>query len=734
MGKVSEVRTTFTIDLAPFVDGLKTMLSMTAATGAQLKPLLTVEAKMPNYKGIEDQLNALSERTKEYLKAQEESTAATGAAVGGEQKHEENTNRSTNAVGRKTESLRHMKRQALESFGAISFLAISMVDLASRTDGGNEKLQKMSQGMSQGVSAGFGLAGILSVLGIASGGVAVAIGAVVTVGVTLLRFFDVGEARAKKMSSAIDGYAESLRGSTRAELEAEYARLELEAARTQDPENKKALLELSKRISAQMTAMTKTDAEARRFTEEAMTDAITNQFEQRRKKAEQTYKQEQDDYKNYNNARTASEAKYRAELVRIKNDEIEFNKGKAKEQEELNKKSFDERVQAYERFTARQVALTQIAGLQQNKTENQINADVIETKKKAAEAELRYIDDLAATKKSVGQKLSAEEIARQQQLETALTQLTADGERVRVQISLDGAEKQKKIDEERKQAIQEIANNFAQATQTILQMTQDSTREQITAERDKKQKALDNEKENLLSHAKTQKEKDKINKDYEAKKEALDKELNEKAKGMNREAFEINKAFSIANALVNTALGVTKALTAAPPPWNFILAASVTALGLAQVAEISAQKVPGMKEGGRLEKGQPGYFEGAENEIVAPERTFVQIIRQEIIPQMMAEPLNRNVILPRLIRQEVLENVAREMARSGGVSAGGGQPAVINNTPVNITINVENYTGSQEHFEKVLKPAVEKAMQDMGARTVNEIFVNRRLKSNEYGG
>ena len=37
---LSEVKTTFTVDLTPYVEGLKTMLSVTATTGQQLQPLL----------------------------------------------------------------------------------------------------------------------------------------------------------------------------------------------------------------------------------------------------------------------------------------------------------------------------------------------------------------------------------------------------------------------------------------------------------------------------------------------------------------------------------------------------------------------------------------------------------------------------------------------------------------------------------------------------------------------
>lgn len=50
--------------------------------------------------------------------------------------------------------------------------------------------------------------------------------------------------------------------------------------------------------------------------------------------------------------------------------------------------------------------------------------------------------------------------------------------------------------------------------------------------------------------------------------------------------FEGNKTAGIAAGLINTSVGVTKALSASPPPYNFIQAALVAAAGIAQVTAI----------------------------------------------------------------------------------------------------------------------------------------------------
>lgn len=72
----------------------------------------------------------------------------------------------------------------------------------------------------------------------------------------------------------------------------------------------------------------------------------------------------------------------------------------------------------------------------------------------------------------------------------------------------------------------------------------------------------------------------------------------------NRKAFEAAKAFNIASAIMNTYTGATKALATYPPPFNFIAAAGVVAMGLAQVASIRAQTYAGRALGGPMVGGQ----------------------------------------------------------------------------------------------------------------------------------
>jgi len=70
-------------------------------------------------------------------------------------------------------------------------------------------------------------------------------------------------------------------------------------------------------------------------------------------------------------------------------------------------------------------------------------------------------------------------------------------------------------------------------------------------------------------------------------------------------AGEENRAFAIAGKVVasaeagiNTALAATKALSSAPPPWNFILMGGVIAAGLAQQIKIATTPIPSYETGG----------------------------------------------------------------------------------------------------------------------------------------
>jgi hypothetical protein len=225
MPPISEIRTTFTIDLNPFSAGLKTMLAMTQAAGKQILPVLNLQAK-PDFTVFDEQLKGLTKTVDDYIGAQVESiktattqTGATGDLGGKVDDLEKKTRKAGIAVDSHSMSLRHMKRESLEVFGGVSFLVQSIIQLANSSGLGDEKLQKMSQSMAQGVSAGFGLASMLSLLGLATGGTAAIIGALVTVGVTLLNFFSSAETRAKIAAGAVESFTQSLRAATTKDLQ-----------------------------------------------------------------------------------------------------------------------------------------------------------------------------------------------------------------------------------------------------------------------------------------------------------------------------------------------------------------------------------------------------------------------------------------------------------------------------------------------------------------------------------
>lgn len=107
------------------------------------------------------------------------------------------------------------------------------------------------------------------------------------------------------------------------------------------------------------------------------------------------------------------------------------------------------------------------------------------------------------------------------------------------------------------------------------------------------------------------------------------------------------QAFAKAQALIDTytsAEAAYKALVGIPfvgPALAVAAAAAAIAAGLARVEQIGKVNIPqGFAEGGRLPSGKAGYVEGWHNEIIAPEKTFVEIFRNELRPQIYGGTAN----------------------------------------------------------------------------------------------
>lgn len=108
------------------------------------------------------------------------------------------------------------------------------------------------------------------------------------------------------------------------------------------------------------------------------------------------------------------------------------------------------------------------------------------------------------------------------------------------------------------------------------------------------------------------------------------------------------QAFAKAQALIDTytaAEAAYKAMVGIPIVGPVLAVAAATAAvvtGLQRVEQISKVKTPGYALGGRLPKGESGFVEGYHDEIVAPEKTFVEVFRQELRPQIYAGLNNNN--------------------------------------------------------------------------------------------
>ena len=71
------------------------------------------------------------------------------------------------------------------------------------------------------------------------------------------------------------------------------------------------------------------------------------------------------------------------------------------------------------------------------------------------------------------------------------------------------------------------------------------------------------------------------------------KQLEAKKEAMKKKAFETDKKVKMATAVLNTAAGITQALASLPPPYSFIMAGLVGAMGAAQLAIISGMTYQG---------------------------------------------------------------------------------------------------------------------------------------------
>ena len=680
MADAPVIKTIFTVDLTPYVDGLQTMMTMTETTGKQLQGLLSVQPKQPDFSGLQTQLTAITQRTQDYLKEQAELPPVLAA-------DSEQTTKfgdSNEGAGKKVEGhmlkMRGLKRESRESFQAIAFLAISISSMAESAGGGDTKLSKMARTMGEGVSATFGLASMLVALEIASGGTAVVIGAVVAVAFALVKIFDDSEAKVNALKSAMEGFNSSLRGASLSSLEdyrknlqalketsdghlktlKEQLRIQEAAVGMQEKKISAIKEEIKQeearnavftdsvaKVDAEISAKQVNFVEAQKFAQEALTAATINQFAQRRKAADQTWQEEQDKYKGHNDALYAAKVKHWAEMKRIDEEERNFN-------QQLADQDFEQ----------------QLAKIKEQGAKEHTQADEIDIVILMAQRE-HYKEQYDAILAITGE-LSNEQLLKKKELETKLTQLELDETEKRIALKKreeadieDLANKDFEVTLARIRtrgieagktdwqiALEEIAREKMKNDAELNLLDAQYEKEEITdAEYAKKKAALDL-KTAQLEEAQAKEENKRDDADAKAKKERLDAEVQnrqaafedfssnlQEAGKMSQAAFEASKAYEMAQTTISTYSSAQKAYEAFigipvfGPELAIAAAAAAVLAGLSRVDQIAKQSYTGYGLGGEVTEPTLALLgEMGEDEIVAPRRNFIQVWREDLLP------------------------------------------------------------------------------------------------------
>jgi len=783
MPPISEVKTVFTVDLAPFVDGLKTMLSMTETTGKQLNQLLTVNAQPPNFTGLEAQLQALTNRTKEYVGATKESVVVNQTAIPVEQNLTQETDKAEKALFKKADTLRGMRREATQSMGALMFLMMAMQQFGGSADDATKKTSSFEKGLKAAVPAGFGVAMMILMVAPELGVLAVALGVASTVGMTFLTMLNDTTAAMDRQQSALDKLSIAMRGMSIAELQSarENEKQALKAIQSEldkldekrsvlgilDTENAKRYVTYEQEfdlhtkaidaINKELTSKVKSDAEARAFAVKAEIDAIADSRNRELADAKLTYDKEQIEWTGHHDALVASTDRYNAKIAEINKKYDDERKKKDDKQAKKDQQDADRlaaaKLAASDAWFERDLNNMRIAGIQKGLTQQEIDLQILTAQRIRYRSQLdalnQIIDindagqikqqaDLANKISAIDASLVANKAEHAKQVEAIQKELAdytagvAEKSKQEQKDIADLAFEQFKLDYEKRLI---VAGNTEREINNAL-MALDKARLQNEINDLNKRKTLTDEevkqKTELVKKLGALELKETQDKDRESKARAAMVE-NAIQGGLQQEDAMVHTGAAIGNAARDAikayiaegiASSVKSALQEVPFPLNLILAA---AAGVATSALFDAA-IPKFAQGTPPEGFivPPGYDKDnfmigvSSGEKVQVQSAFRNTYLPTINQQTMAAPA---ALRRQEIRDAAVESVKAqiEISQQAGNGAGGG----VGSNHVHLHVNVNNLIGTDQYVRNDLKPAIEKLMRELGASSIDEVLINK---------
>lgn len=418
---------------------------------------------------------------------------------------------------------------------------------------------------------------------------------IVTYAATRRAIEGVIEAR-KKQAEADKLSTENLNKLTTAQLEALQAQLKTKTDNVSRDavENIKKILEARKKAGEEELKQIEQFNKEREAAVKAANDriaqleidGITDTFEKRRSEAQQQFdKDEQLATDQFNKKLLTAEQRDALILAAFKkfNDErakIESEETTTETDEGLKKKLAQIDKETTAEITKRQRAFLEIGNFSKEARqalENEISTVELDGLKKRLEAVKKAggdTTDLAA-------QIAAKEIEINDKKNDSL-------------ISSDeaAAKKREEIFQASLQAASELAGIFADLSNATannrienLQREQDAINEQFDAE----QEAIEERVEKrIITEAQGENQSAELKK----KRAESEKKANDQVNALKNKQAEISKQLAIFEATLNLAEAISIALSAAPPPFNSVLAAISAALAGAQLAAIIATPVP----------------------------------------------------------------------------------------------------------------------------------------------
>ncbi|MCZ7608917.1 MAG: hypothetical protein M5U17_02015 [Ignavibacterium sp.] len=176
-------------------------------------------------------------------------------------------------------------------------------------------------------------------------------------------------------------------------------------------------------------------------------------------------------------------------------------------------------------------------------------------------------------------------------------------------------ERDKEVFRAKIDSINQIVGAVQNTFSSLYDAAQTNASGEVKSWKEKEEKKLEAEREAALKHARTQAQRERINEQFDKRRERIEEEANKKAQEKLIVWFRLKQAADIASTTMTTYKAATAALEPPPvglgPVWGWPLMATTIASGLANVALIAQQKLPGYKKGGAI-VGEEGP------EIIAP--------------------------------------------------------------------------------------------------------------------